>query len=288
MLATACLAAEAAPGAARADDKTQCISASEQGQQLRDDGKYSRARDAFTACAREVCPAIVRRDCTRWLAGLEELWPTVVFGAKDAAGRDLSAVRVSMDGEPIAASLDGKPVFVDPGAHVFRFEAEGQPPTEQDVVVRASEKGRAVEVQFGTEPAGAPAAAAGSTKPARKSTPGAASESSAEAPFAAWVFAGVALVAFGTEAYFGISGLSDRSVLQAQPCARTATCSPGSVQSIRTKFAVADVALGVGVVSAAVSAYLLLTSRPPAKAERTAVDVTPVPGGAAAVYLARF
>ena len=270
---------------ALADDKTRCISASEQGQQLRDDGKYSQARDAFTTCSRDVCPAIVRRDCTRWLAELEELWPSVVFGAKDEAGRDLSAVRVTMDGKPLAGSVDGKPLFVDPGAHVFRFEAEGHAPMEQDVVMHASEKGRAIDVQFG--PGGG--AVAPLPRSAGNGARGSPAPEAGDAPAWAWVLAGVAVVAFGTEAYFGVSGLSDRSNLEAQPCARTATCNSGSVQAVRNKFAVADVALGVGVVSAVVSAYLFLSHGAPARKPETGhVDLTPVPGGGVAVVGGSF
>jgi hypothetical protein len=270
---------------ALADDKTRCISASEQGQQLRDDGRYSQARDAFTTCSRDACPAIVRRDCTRWLAELEELWPSVVFGAKDDAGRDLSAVRVSMDGKPLAASVDGKPLFVDPGAHVFRFEAEGYAPVEQDVVMHASEKGRAIDVQFG--PGGT--AATPLPRAARKGTPAPPTDAAADASPWAWVLAGAAVVSFGTEAYFGVSGLGDRSNLESQPCARTATCNAGSVQSVRNKFAVADVALGVGIVSAALSAYLFLSHDAPAKKpEAGHVDLTPVPGGGVAVVGGSF
>jgi hypothetical protein len=246
--------------------------------------RYSQARDAFTTCSRDVCPAIVRRDCTRWLAELQELWPSVVLGAKDDAGRDLSAVRVTMDGKPLAPSVDGKPVLVDPGAHVFRFEAEGYEPVEQDVVMHASEKGRAIEVQFGANAGVVPAP----PKPAGKGAPGPEPPAGDASPWA-WVFAGVAVVAFGTEAYFGVSGLGDRSNLEAQPCARTATCTAGSVQSVRTKFAVADVALGIGVVSAVVSAYLFLTHDVPSKKPDAGhVDLSPVPGGGVAVVGASF
>src|SRR5580693_3703107 len=63
---------------ATADEKHRCIDASEQGQELRDEGRYSSARDAFAACARITCPALVRRDCGRWEAELEQRWPSVV------------------------------------------------------------------------------------------------------------------------------------------------------------------------------------------------------------------
>ena len=47
------------------DEKTQCISASDEGQQLRDDGKFKLAGDAFARCARPTCPGVVRRECAQ-------------------------------------------------------------------------------------------------------------------------------------------------------------------------------------------------------------------------------
>jgi hypothetical protein len=267
-------------GQARADDKNRCISASEQGQQLRDSGKYKAARDAFTQCARDSCPTIVRRDCTRWQSDLAQLWPSVVFGAKDPKGNDLSVVSVSADGVALATALDGKPLQIDPGQHVFRFETQGFPAVEREVVVRAGEKSRLVVAQFGDAPA--PAA----PKPADQ-TP---APTAVPIPTGVWVFGGIALVAFGTEAFFGITGLSDRSSLYAQPCAQTATCNPNDVTSIRTKFTVADIALGVGLVSAGLSAYLYFTrgAAKPEDAHAARFDVAPTTGGAAATWRLSF
>ena len=247
------------PGVARADDKQVCIAASDEGQQLRDDGKYRRAREAFAACARDACPSLVRRDCMKWLADLEQSSPSIVVGAKDDKGGDLVDVTVLVDGAALVTKLDGKPTPVDPGAHVLRFQTAGYPAVEQHVMVRAGEKSRLLVVQFGTPAAPTPAA----TPPA---SPAAATPDAARTPqgtrASAWVFGGLAVVAFGTEAYFGLSGLSDRSSLKGQACAQTASCPQSSVDSIRTKFTVADIALGVGIASAAISAYLFLV-RPP-------------------------
>jgi hypothetical protein len=274
---------------AGADDKQQCLAGSDQGQQLRDDGKYRRAREAFASCAREVCPALVRRDCVKWLADLEQSSPSVVVGAKDDKGGDLVDVTVLVDGAPLVTKLDGKPTLVDPGAHVLRFQTAGYPTVEQHVMVHAGEKSRLLVVQFGMPAAPPPAAA-----PAPAATPAAAAPpDTAETPqgtrSSAWVFGGLAVVAFGTEAYFGLSGLGDRSSLKNQACAQTASCPQSSVDSIRTKFTVADIALGVGIASAAISAYLFLA--PPsqtAPSHTTAVDVLPVPGGAAMSVAGRF
>lgn len=71
-----------------ADTKADCIAAADQGQSLRDEGKYSRAREAFAKCARDVCPKVVAQSCNRWLHETDEGTPTVVLGAKDAAGQD--------------------------------------------------------------------------------------------------------------------------------------------------------------------------------------------------------
>ena len=274
---------------ARADDKTdktektRCIAASEQGQQQRDSGKYSAARDAFTRCARDACPALVRRDCTRWLSDVTQLWPSVVFGAKDPSGNDLTAVSVLADGTPMASTLDGKPVQVDPGDHLFRFEAKGFPAIERHVLVRAGEKSRLVIAQFGDAPAPATPPPGAGGAPARAAAGG-------PVPSGVWVFGGLAVVAFGTEAYFGITGLSDRSSLESQPCAKTSTCSSDSVTSIRTKFTVADIALGVGIVSAGLSAYLYFSrgSARPEEAPAAQFDLVPTTGGAAATWRAKF
>ena len=51
---------------ARADDKEQCVAASEQAQTLKDEGKLRAARSQLLACARDVCPGIVRKDCDKW------------------------------------------------------------------------------------------------------------------------------------------------------------------------------------------------------------------------------
>jgi hypothetical protein len=287
-------AALLAPAAARADDKAQCLTASDDGQSQRDDGKYRRARESFATCSRDVCPALVRRDCTKWLAELSQSWPSVVVSAKDDKGGDLVGVSVRVDGDVLVSKLDGKPMAVDPGSHTFRFEAAGFPAVEQQVVVHAGEKSRLLAVQFGAAPSATPDAKAA---PAGD---GSAQEPSGDAPadstrtpqgtrISAWVFAGLSVAAFGTGAYFGLSGLGDRSNLQSQPCAKTSSCPQSSVDSIKTKYTVADIALGVGVVSAGLSVYLFLAApSSDAPAKSSAVDVTALPGGAQLTYGGRF
>jgi hypothetical protein len=284
-----------------ADEKQQCLAASDQGQQFRDDGNYRRGREAFAQCARDVCPALVRHDCLKWLADLEQSYPSVVVGAKNDKGDDLIDVTVLIDGAALMSKLDGKPTLVDPGAHVLRFETAGYPPVEQRLVVHAGEKNRLLVAQFGTPApptSGAPAPPPTTVVPLPATPIDSGPPSHGTRPLA-WVLGGVAVAAFGVEAYFGVTGLSDRNTLKAQPCAQTATCSGSAVDSIRTKFLVSDVALGVGAVSAAVAIYLFVApQKDPAPARSSAgsgsgwsisnIDVVSVPGGAAMGMTGRF
>lgn len=143
-LATA--AAAMAPAAHGADPKAECIAAADQGQSLRDDGHYLRARDAFAVCLRDVCPKVIAKSCTRWMRELEDAMPTVALGAKDETGQDLTAAHVTLDGKPLTEVLDGQPVAVDPGPHVLRFEKAGSESAEEHVVLTAGEKNRVVAV----------------------------------------------------------------------------------------------------------------------------------------------
>lgn len=128
------------------DTKQACIAAAEQGQSLRDDGKYRGARESFVSCSQDTCPRVVAQSCTKWLREIDESAPTVVLGAKDEQGNDLTDVKVSLDGAPFASQLDGKPLIADTGEHLLRFERERSVAVEQKVLLRAGERTRVVSV----------------------------------------------------------------------------------------------------------------------------------------------
>jgi len=85
---------------------------------------------------------MVRDDCALRLDQLERLQPTVVFDAKDALGNDLSDVRVTIDGQPLAETLQGTSLQVDPGEHTFAFETPGRPSVIRSFVLHEGEKAR--------------------------------------------------------------------------------------------------------------------------------------------------
>jgi hypothetical protein len=243
-----------AESAARADDREQCASAADQAQQLRDEGKYRRAREQLLVCARDVCPAPIKRDCLDWLGQVEQTAPTVVFGAKDGA-KDLSDVKVYVDGAAVTDRLDGKPVQMDLGKHNVKFEYQGQT-KEEEVIIGAGQKNRNVTVTFGAAPV------QGTILPGGGNPPG--GETAKEGSIVpALVVGGIGVLALGSFAVFGLGGKSDVSDLEKTCKPR---CAETDVDKARTKLIIADISLGVGVVALGVATYLFFT-RPKVEAD---------------------
>lgn len=167
-------------------------------------------------------------------------------------------MRVTMDGQLRSEALDGKAVPVDPGTHTLRFEHGGETPIDQQIVVREGEKSRVVTVSWAKVVASTDAGGDRGSAPA------------ASSGTAAWVFGGLGAVSLATFGVLGIHGATRRSDLERECFGR---CSQTKIDSVKTEFAVADVALGVGIVSA------------PA---RTSFGFAPHRDGAAASVSGRF
>jgi hypothetical protein len=245
--------------------KAVCARGAEEGQRLRAQGKLREARESFTACASERCPALIRSDCSGWLAEVEAAVPTVVVRASAAEdlGRELYDVEVRVDGVALSSKLDGRELPVNPGEHHFAFTAEGRAPVEDTVVIRVGEKHRLLTVALpSAHPVPAPALV---SKPAPPPAPRLAT--------AAKVLLVTGSVALASAAGFGISGW-----LEARSLRRT--CAPGcetsQVDSARLRLRIADVSLAVGVAALA-GVGVLIWTRPDSAAT---VGVTPLAGGA--------
>ncbi len=239
----------ASEAAAHADDREQCATAADQAQQLRDEGKYRRARDQLLVCARDVCPTPIKRDCLEWLTQVETTAPTVVFGAKDGS-KDLSEVKVYVDGAAVTERLDGKPVQMDLGKHTVKFEYQGQT-REEEVIIGAGLKNRNVTVTFG---APAPAGTAAGLSPTTVSPPEEKGKAGSIVP--ALIVGGIGVVALGSFAVFGLGGKSDVDNLE-KTC--KGSCAQSDVDAASSKLLIADISLGVGVVALGVATYLILT-----------------------------
>lgn len=131
-----------------ADTRQECIAASSDAQDLRGVNKLIEARAKLLSCAREQCPAVIKRDCLEWLSGVDASMPTIVVAVRDAVGADVITARVLLDGAPFMDRIDGNARSLNPGVHKLRIEASTAAPLEQDLVIREGEKNRLVEVRL--------------------------------------------------------------------------------------------------------------------------------------------
>lgn len=136
---------------ASADSTALCLSTNDKAQRLRADKHFREAIEQLKVCSQTNCPSAVQRDCTQWLREVETSLPTVTFAAKDAAGNDLTEVKVSVDGAVVRETLDGGAIAIDPGRHTVVFEHDGQPTISNTVLISEGEKARRVEVRFGDD-----------------------------------------------------------------------------------------------------------------------------------------
>ncbi|HEX7665643.1 MAG TPA: hypothetical protein VF407_14050 [Polyangiaceae bacterium] len=270
------------PVLARADVTHDCVEAANDGQSLRDSGKWSAAHAAFVRCSADACPGVVTSSCRKWDAELAPRVPTVTFAASSTAGADIAVARFTIDGVAIANAAAGRALPLDPGAHDLVVSADGFEPSRSTIVVREGEKSRPIVVRL------APLENAVTTGPApseERSVP-----SRSNVPLV--VSGAIALAGATGFAVFGLWGQSERSHLDAT-CAPSETCASSDVSAVRTKWIVADVSLAVGVVGAGFFTAFLIAPLLRTEDSKTAaffshVGVTPTSNGGAASFHATF
>ena len=254
----------AAPVAAQADEKQACSTAYEQTQTLRKEGKLSSAREQALVCMRDVCAEFIRTDCAIWFAEIASSQPTVVFDVRDAAGRETSAVRVSLDGKPWLENLDGSARTIDPGQHLIHLEMEGAPGLDQTVQIREGEKNRKLRAAFQM----APPPPAGVVPRPDAGAP----ETRSIAP---WILGGVGVAGLAVGGILGAVVLDQKAITDEHCDAATQTCDATGITAAntgRTLGPISTVGLIVGGVGVGVSAVWLLT-RAPATSEAGAATV---------------
>ncbi len=261
-LVASCVASGVASRDARADAASAtatldaCLRASDEGQVLRDQTKYVRARDAFLACSQTRCPSIVRGNCARWLQEVEAGLPTVVLSAVDAhSDTSIADASVTIDGATSMPRLTGVPMAIDPGSHVFSFRHGGEA-VDVEMLVSVGEKNRPVVARF----------AGRSHEPAaRPETPPADVPRGARGVALPFALSSIGVVGIGVFSVLGLTASADLRALEDAPCASSRTCHPDEESSIRTRFLVADVALFAGLVALGAGVWLWL-DRPSAGA----------------------
>jgi hypothetical protein len=246
-LAALIAATVSAPPAAAAADA--CVVAYEKAQEEKIEGRLRAARTQLHSCVQASCPAFVRADCIKWLDEVEAAVPTVVFVAR-LAGRDLIDVKVrTAGGEELAAKLDGRAVRVDPGRQAFVFESRYSQPATVEILVVEGQKNRLVEATL-TSIAGA------------GTLSGSVADESGGAPTRShWLrrhrfslaLAGVSALGLAGFVTLGESGARHQDRLE-KSCAPT--CAPAQVSTLRTRYLLADISLGISIGSLAAAAYL--------------------------------
>ena len=235
--------------------KEDCINAHVAAQQHKNDSQLLAAKKQLIICAHESCPAEIRSECGRLLEEVETGMPTIVITAEDEAGHDIADVRVTLDGNPLVETLDGKPIPFDPGAHQLRFERSGSPPIEQKIIVKAGEKYRAVKIRF--EPDGeagaSPTTGSPTDQPPDSSEP---AESSGISPlvYVGFAVAGVGAIVGGITGGISLSQASDlKDDCPENACAMDRGEDIDSMMTLghvsTVSFIVAGVGAGVAVVS---------------------------------------
>jgi len=233
-------------------DSKQCVAANDDGTGLRQQGKLVEAREKFLICAAASCPKIVRDECQGLVQKLDASIPTVVFAVSDAQGNDLTNVKVTLDGVLVASSLDGRAVPLNPGEHRVKIETADGGVLERSLLAREGEKNRTFSLVVGAKAeTPAPPVAKTPAPEQRAPSPG---PSSHVSPLA-WVLGGVGVVALGSFSYFALRGKSQENDLESS-CAPN--CSHDDYSSMKQKYLVADVSLGVGVLALGAATYFFL------------------------------
>jgi hypothetical protein len=137
------------PGLAHAQVIDACIDASEKALAQRKAGKLIDERASLSRCASSACPEAINTSCRQRLADVSRAIPRIVFVVKDAAGHDLWAAKLAIDGESYADHLDGSAIELDPGKHDFRFEVAGQEPIERQFLLSENEQDRRETIVIG-------------------------------------------------------------------------------------------------------------------------------------------
>ena len=297
LVAVASCIAAFAPGArgeGKAPSRSECVEASLAGQKLRGAGHWTAARDSFAVCGDAACPALIRNDCTKWTDELIVSVPTVILGAQDESGRDLSDVRASIDGVAVAGAAAGQAVSVDPGAHVVRYQRTDGTSVEQQFVIREGEKRRTLVLKFGSAATAAATVPAQAPPPSSETRPSAGTNTIVGASVAV---AGLALIGAGV--YFFTQQQSETSSVESlcaggacRPGTPAAASVPSQVTTVNTNRALAGGTFGLGAAAIGLGAYFFF-ARPLGRGARSdaplaGLQIAPTRGGAFAGYALSF
>lgn len=259
--------------------KLACSRSFEQSQRLRNSSQYLAAVEEVVKCADPKCGPALFDECTKIYDQLQTAIPTVVFAARDDSGTELTGVVVSIDGVPSRDQLDGKPVRVDPGSHQFAFSSDGHESSEQSVLIRTGEQFRPINAVL---PRVGSAGKSAELPPSQG--PSSNGASARKIPLASYVLGGASVVGLGAFIGFRLAASSRFDSLEHE-C--KPSCAQSEVDSVRQKYVISDVALGVGLAAAAAAVTVYFAS-PHESRPAAALRLSPSERGLSASFARQF
>jgi len=212
----------------------------------------------------------------RLQAGLSKL--TVRIAPETA---QLSSLRVTRDNAPIASTLFGVAIPVDPGKYHIVASADGYDNYEADVEVAANADNKALDIPpLKAAPKGAAAVGAvtaaspgvSATTSATDTAPPATAPGATSQPApdnglrtAAYVTGALAVVDLGIGSYFGIRAISKNSEAESH-CPKGRVCDdaegPRLTSQAQNAAVVSNITIGIGAAFVVAGVVLYLTSEP--------------------------
>ena len=233
------------------------------------EGKFARAwssyRDALAVAIKDKRADRIDR-CKERLAVIEPKLSRVTVTLE--ASSDAPSLVVMLDGVELPRAAFGSPIPLDPGKHVVRATAPGRTPRDYPIEIGATPSNPAIAIEPLVE---APVAKKPEViAPATTVDPGRSRRA------VGWAFVGAAVVGLGVGTFFGIRAIDKRKESDEHcPADRCDQLGVDLNDSAKSSANVANVAIGLGVVSAIVGGVLILGAP---KAETRAVRITPTVG----------
>lgn len=260
--------------------RQECVASYEKAQEERAANHYIAAIEQAKMCSQPQCDSVIVTECVKLYDALRAEVPTFVLTAKDPDGRDLTDVRVTIDGQLVTSKLEGVPIQLDPGLHELKFEADGLPTRVISQRANVGDKNRLIEAMLGEkkpEPVTAAPAPVMVTPRAPAPPKG--------VPVVSYVLGGVGVLALGGFTYLRLSGINDYNSLDESCSPR---CNEDDVDEIRNKFTLSYVALGVGAAAITSAVVIYAVTRGPDETPVAELSLTPMPVGTGARFTARF
>lgn len=255
---------------AHADAKGEaCVKAFESGQEHRGKGRMADALRDLEVCSRSGCPDVLRIPCTTWKTEIENARPVLAFSITDETGQPTSEGEISVDGAPpVTASTE---VPVAPGPHIVKATRPDRPPQEVKVTVASGEHHR-VSIAF---PSPVVVARTSSRIVYVRTGP----------PTITYVLGGVSAVGLASFIGFALGGRTEQKKLE-DTCAPR--CTDAEAKTGERRYLIADVSLGVSLVSAGLATYFAMKKRPEPTATSWDVRVDARPGVAGIDFARAF